>query len=116
MPIGANFITISVNLNITSASDSQKASMVSFAFPLTRLKPAPKITANTTICSTSFRDAASKNEVGTACVSTLANVVLVVANCFPASADAASTTPTPGLAMLTAANPTMSATVVTISK
>ena len=57
-----------------------------------------------------------KNEVGTAWIRTLANVVFVVASCLPVSAEAASTTPTPGLTMLTAVSPTIKATVVTISK
>ncbi len=116
MPIGANFITMLVNLNITSDRLSQKASIVSLALPLTCDSAAAKSSEKNTTCSTSFFAAASKKEAGTVCSRTPDRVVWVLANWFPSSAEAARVMPTPGLTRLTAVSPMASASVVTISK
>ena len=51
-PIGAYFITMFVNLNIVSASDSQN-SIIGRAFGPTIVSAIAKIRLQTTICSTS---------------------------------------------------------------
>ena len=109
-------MTMSVNLNITSFSDSKNFSSGSRFAAGTWVSAMAKSTVKKTTCSTSFFAAASKKLVGTVCSSTPDRVVGVLANCCPASAEPASTTPTPGLATLTATRPTRSATVVTTSK
>ena len=70
-----------------------------------------------TICSTSFFAAAWKKLCGTVCSSIPDTVVLVAASVVPCSAEPLLTSmPLPGLTRFTAASPTTSASVVTISK
>ena len=83
MPNGANAMTMPTNLNITSESDSQNFSMTSFAGPCTRASPMAKRMEKNTICLTSLCAAASKNDAGTMCSITPANVTLVCENSAP---------------------------------
>lgn len=56
-----------VNLNITSARPSAKLSIDSFDLPRTCDSATPNRIEKNTICSTSFRAAASKKLCGTTC-------------------------------------------------
>ncbi len=114
-PIGANFMTIPVNLNITSATPAQNPTMTSFGLPLTCVSASPNRMDQNTTCSTSFCAAASKKLCGTMCWSTLARVVLDWAT-GPAAAAVPSATPTPGCTTFTITSPTTRASVVTTSK
>ena len=94
MPIGANFITMLVNLNITSDRPSLKPSIVSLARPgLTWVRAAAKSTEKNTTWSTSFFDAASKKLCGTVCSSTPDSVTGAFWKALASSADTASDTP-----------------------
>ena len=75
MPMGANFITMPVNLNIISASDSQKPSIASLERPLTCDSATAKRIEKKTIWRTSLLAAASKKLCGTVCSSTPERVV-----------------------------------------
>src|ERR1700694_2573818 len=94
--MGANFMTIAVNLNITSASPSQNPSTTSLGRPRTCDKPTANSTDQNTTWSTWFWTAASKKLCGTICSRMLANV-----GCSPPvtgapSAGGGGVTPTPG--------------------
>jgi len=108
-------MTTPVNLNITSATASQNASIVSLGRPRTCVRPIANRTDQKTICSISLRAAASKKLCGTMCSSTVENVT-GSAGAGAATGAARVATPTPGLRTLTASNPMNSASVVTISK
>src|SRR5213592_761096 len=113
---GANFITSPVNLNITSPTASQNASIVSLGRPRTCVSPIANSTDQKTICNISLRAAASKKLGGTMCSSTVANVTASAGAGAAAPATGDVVTPTPGLMTLTASNPMKRASVVTISK
>ena len=116
IPIGANFITMAVNLNIVSASPSQNPSIASLGRPRTCERATAKITEKNTTCSTWFWTAASKKLCGTMCSSTLANVGCPPPATGAPAAGGGSFTPTPGLTMFTASRPMNRASVVTTSK
>ena len=117
MPIGAYFITMPVNLNIISASPSQKPSMTSLGLPRTCESATAKRIDQKTICSTSLLAAASKKLCGHDVLEESGERSASSAPApAPRSADAVSRTPTPGRVRLTAARPMNSASVVTISK
>jgi len=118
IPIGANFITSPVNLNMTSATPSQNPSMTSLGRPFTCDSASANSTAQKTICSTSLCTAASKKLCGTICSSTVVSV-----GCSPRgewmgapAAGGGRRTPSPGRTRFTASKPTPSARVVTTSK
>src|SRR2546427_9149637 len=113
---GANFMTIPVNLNITSATASQNASIVSLDRPRTCVRPIANSTDQKTICSISLRAAASKKLCGTRCSSTVANVTGSAAAGVAATAAPAAVYPQPGFRTVTAANTTHSPTPATTSE
>ena len=75
MPIGANFMTRPVNLNITCARASQTSSMTSFGRPFTWVSAIANNAEKKTIWRVSFLAMASTILAGTVCSSTPANVV-----------------------------------------
>ncbi len=118
-PTGANFITNSVNRNMTLASDSHQTT-IGFARSPTLVTASAKMTANTTICSTSPSAMALMIDAGERCAMISPTVWGFAATVRPRAAASAaftfSETPTPGLVRFTAARPMNSANVVTISK
>jgi hypothetical protein len=107
-------MTMLVNLNIASASDSQN-SIIGRAFSPIIVSEMAKRIDHTTIWSTSPSAIAWMTEVGKVWRKIWSHVWCVAA--IGGGPEAAgSTRPTPGRRMLTASNPMRSAIVVTTSK
>ncbi len=113
-PRGARYITYFVKRNMTSASDSKNAITGPALSPMDA-HAAPKIKANTTICSTSLRAMASAMLAGKTCWSSEAKVV-GVAGIAASAAVLARAMPSPGRTTFTITKPSRSASVVAISK
>src|SRR3954469_18339594 len=93
-PIGAYFMTMLVNLNIASASDSQN-SIIGRALAPTIVSEMAKMIDHTTICRTSPSAIAWITDVGNVW-RRIWSQVCAVAEIAGAPAGAGSTRPTPG--------------------
>src|SRR6185436_5755108 len=110
-PMGAYFMTMFVNWNIASASDSQN-SIIGLALGPIIVREIAKMMDQTTICRTSPSAIAWMTDVGKVCRRIWSHVC-ATALIAGGPLGAGSVRPTPGLKILTASRPISSAIVVT---